>query len=172
MALILKTIPRGVDIPINSLQNLLYTELDLLSYESYPRVYKNPDVNGLTMPESYVGNKDYKEVFFDDKFSLTSFWLADDNRSVSEFTTTTISVVFQVLLDELYPTIPHRADEEFIRDIYNILYNSPRDYDLTNVITGIDNVYSEFDTSQVTWDDMSNFFVCRFDLEAVYDYNC
>jgi len=172
MALVSKTDPKGIDISIGKLQNLLFTELDLLSYESYPRVYKNPDINVLTIPETYIATKDYKEVLFDDKFSLSSFWLVDDNRSIDEFATTTISVVFQVLLDELYPTVPHRADEEFIRDIYNILYNNPYDYDLTNVVTGIDNVYSEFDTSQVTWDDMSNFFVCRFDLEVVYDYNC
>ena len=124
MALVSKTDPKGIDISIGKLQNLLFTELDLLSYESYPRVYKNPDINGLTIPETYIATKDYKEVFFDDKFSLSSFWLVDDNRSIDEFATTTISVVFQVLLDELYPTVPHRADEEFIRDIYNILSRS------------------------------------------------
>lgn len=172
MALIQKTSPRGIDFAINKIQTYLYNELNLADYESYPRAYKNSKVDGGVIPEIYIGENEYKEVFMDDKFDLTSFWLVDDNSTVDEFTTTTVSVVFQALLDELYPTITHRADEEFVNDVYNILYNNPYDYDLTGVVRGVENVYSEFDTSQVTWDDMSEYFVVRFDLEVVYDYTC
>ena len=76
------------------------------------------------------------------------------------------------MLDEVYPTITHRADEEFINEVYNILYNNPYKHELNGVVRGLENVYAEFDTSQVTWDDISEYYVVRFDLEVTYDYLC
>ena len=170
--LIRKTDPKGIDISIDRLQDYVYNNYTASEYESYPRAYKNNRGDGGIIPEVYTSNGDYKETFFDDRFEISSFWLVDDNSSVDELTTTTISVIFQVNIAELYPSITHRADEEFIRDMYNILYDNPWSYKITGISRGIENVYSEFDTSQVQWDDMSDFFVCRFDLEVEYQYYC
>jgi hypothetical protein len=172
MALIRKTNPRGIDVAIDKLQNYLFIELDNADYQSYPRAYKNTKNNGGVIPENYISENEYQEVFMDDNYSLSSFWLVDDNTTIDEFATTTVSVIFQVLLDEVYPTITHRADEEFINEVYNILYNNPYKHELNGVVRGLENVYAEFDTSQVTWDDISEYYVVRFDLEVTYDYLC
>lgn len=172
MALIQKVNPRGIDVAIDKLQNYLFVELNNADYQSYPRAYKNTKNDGTVIPENYISENEYQEVFMDDNFPLSSFWLVDDNSTIDELVTTNISVIFQARLDELYPSITHRADEEFVNTIYNILYNNPYNHDLTGIVRGIENVYAEFDTSQVTWDDMSEYFVVRFDLEVIYDYLC
>lgn len=171
MALVRKISPVGIDVVIDKVQSYIYNNL-VVEHQSYPRVYKNDTNNVGVIPEVYVNENEYSEVFFDDAYTVSSFWLVDDNTSYDEKATTTISVIFQVLLDEAYPSITHRADEEFINDISNILYDNPYNYEITNIVRGIDNVYSEFNRDQVKWDDISNFFVVRFDLEVTYDYNC
>jgi len=179
MSLVQKISPVGIDKSIDALQSYLYGVLiaaGWTKYESYPRAYKNP-LGENTIPEVNVGGNDYKEVLFDDKFSVTSFFLTEDNvtSNTDLVFSQRVSIIFQAVLPELYPAIPHRADAEFIDTIMKAFELS--NYDVTNIISGVDNVYSDLSLrnrlkEQIGLTDMSDFNVVRFDFDLNYEYNC
>ena len=182
MAIIRKTDPVGIDLVIDRLQEYLYSTLTVAAlpvawpnYESYHRVYVNDSKRGV-IPEVYTSNGDYKEVFNTDDFTVTSFWIAGENREVIDqenIYEANISIVFQVdRLNLLFPSVSHRADEELHRQIQQVLKDNQWGYEVTNFITGIDNVYSEFSTDKVDWDDISFKHVVRFNLTVQYEYDC
>jgi len=171
MSVVRKTSPVGVDLRIDKLQNYLYNKLSWTDYESYHRAYKNQKEDSL-IPEVYTSNGNYEEVYFNDNYSATSFFLVDDFRTVEDgdSPTVTVSLVYQVKLDSIYSTT-HRADEELINDITNWIMLSDKGFELTGVVTGVRNVYSELNLEMPKNTDMSNFFVCRFDMSVLYS-NC
>ena len=74
MSLIQKTNPVGLDKIIDGFQAYMYNRLTFTNWEMLPRVYANEDVGGGLIPEYYDSEKEYYEVFYDDDFSLTSFF--------------------------------------------------------------------------------------------------
>jgi len=158
MALILKNSPVGVDKSIDTIQKALYTELvtngTWTNYESYHRAYRNETKNGIK-PEVFTGNgNDYADVYMDDKFTVTSFFLVDNETEIEEdMFTSDISVIFQVNLNKLYTTAPHRFDEEFRNQIVKIFRGLNGTFSFNSITTSIDGVYSGLDTEQVKLND-------------------
>lgn len=178
MSLVKKTLPVGIDIVIDGLQEELYTGLTAkgwTDYESYPRTYKNETKEGL-IPETYTDKGEYKEVYFDDKFNATSFWIAEDVKTQDNDPRfkVNIKVIFQVKLNKLYPTITHRADEEMHKDISSILGNSyVVDRYNTKITTGIKKIYNDEGLiSTKGFEDMSNYHVVKFDIGVDYAFAC
>lgn len=171
-----KTNPVGVDLVIDKFQTDLYNELtknvNWAGYESYHRVYRN-EKGGDTLPEAYTTKGNYKEVLFDDRKSVSSFFLTEERRTYDNATgyyTQDLSVVFQGKLDKLYPSIVTRADEEMIQEIIFAIDRSYWRNRLKEVVTGIDNVYEslKLSTDKKHTDDMSNYSLCRFNFEITY----
>lgn len=184
MALITKLNPIGVDVPIDKIQNDLYTALvtngTWSNYESYHRAYKNETRDGIR-PEVFRGRtgtakneNSYKDVFMDDDFNVTSFFLVPDEIPVTDGSihTPTISIIFQANLPKLYPNAPHRFDSEFHSDVINVLRTLPGDYRYIGIHTSIDDVYTGLDTSKVKWDDMQKFHIVRFEVQVEYSFVC
>ncbi len=175
MGLISKRDPIGIDYVVDVIQSGLYTELCKVwtGYQSYPRSYKNPDGNN-TIPEHYVGENEYVEVLLDDNHSVSSFFLTSDSRSADNFVfEQSVSVIFQADLKELYPNITHRADEEMHKDITNAVESINQDESLVDLVTGVNNVYSELNLvgrlkELVKMDDMSNLHVVKISLLVHY----
>jgi len=170
--MIRKTNPLGIDVIIDKMQ--VYFDKKLLltfpDWENNHRAYKNPLKNGL-IPEVYTANGEYREVFFNDNFVMTSFFLVGDERSYRDgLSTVKISLIVQTNLSLALQDISHRADEELISTFSDVIKQSIWAKNFANTITGIDNVYSEFDKSKIKYDDMSNFHVVRFDfVDVSYD---
>ena len=180
MSLVRKISPVGIDTSIDEVQVSLFNHLTntalWTNYESYPRAYKNP-LGDNTIPEVATDDEEYKEVLFDDKFRATSFFLTEDNAvSNGEVFTQRVSIIFQGILTELYPTITtHRADAEMLDDVMRAFEKT--NYTVTNIITGVDNVYSDLDLrarlkEHIDLTDMSQFHVLRVDFEVQYTYDC
>ncbi len=177
MALILKNSPVGVDKSIDTIQKALYTELvtngTWTNYESYHRAYRNETKNGIK-PEVFTGNgNDYADVYMDDKFTVTSFFLVDNETEIEEdMFTSDISVIFQVNLNKLYTTAPHRFDEEFRYQIVKIFRGLNGTFSFNSITTSIDGVYSGLDTEQVKLNDTHPCHVVRYELTANYTHAC
>lgn len=177
MSLVSKTAPIGIDIPVDKIQRALYTDLvtngPWLSYESYHRAYENDHEEGIR-PEVFTINNDYKEVFMDDAFNVTSFFIVDQDRLINngEEFRSDISIIFQVQLDKLLPLVLHRADEEFNNQVSNVLSNLGYGYELLGMEQGIDNVFAEFDQDQIKYEDLQPYYVVRFNLSVPYSYDC
>lgn len=177
MALITKDSPVGVDVAVNTIQNALYTGLvtngTWTNYESYPRAYRNETKNGIK-PEIFTGNgNDYVDAFSNDKFTVTSFFLTNNETVVNDdMFTSDISVIFQVDLNKLYTRPPHRFDEEFRNQIVKIFRDLNGYFSFVSAVTDIDSVYEGIDTSQVQITDTHPCHVVRFELTANYQHAC
>jgi hypothetical protein len=176
MALIQKLNPQGIDIPIDEFQGYLFGSLGFADYESYPRVYLNPNERGR-LAEYYDGNKEYKEVLYSDKHEITSYFLVDETRDLiedGEIVETTVSLIVQANVLNLFPLVAHRADEELNNLIhsYSVAYYNNRVFRLTSIENGVENVYREIDTSRLKTEDMSEQYIVRFNYRVRYYPTC
>ena len=180
MAKYQRTNPIGLDSVISRFQNYIFSNLKIggvavSSWECFDRVYKNPRRGNRIAPEHFTGGKDYKEVLYSDKFSMTSFFVADDSVSIDEgVNTQDVSLIVQCNLKELYPLIDHRADEE-IRNAFMLLANSYGFFDeftLTGLETSPDNVFREFYTNNIKLEDMSEKHCFRLNFSVKYTPDC
>lgn len=175
MAIIRKSNTVGRDKPIDNLQAYLFSKLAFTNWQSYPRIYKNPK-DGTLIPEKYTEGGEYEEVYFDDNVNVSSFFVAsdevlnDDNFAYS----TNISIVFQVDLNKVYPSVTDkRPDELFNNDVSFWLNRNPNGFKFQGFVTGINQVYSGLNIEKPKLDDMSNFHVVRFNLfNPSFDYHC
>ena len=146
MALVLKDNPVGIDFRIDQIQRKLFTELTVnqdkvwTNYESYHRAYKNESQQGK-VPEVYVGEGEYKELFTNEEFSATSFFLVDNSKPFASKYTVSVSLIYQVILNEIYPSISHRADEE-VHAAVAIALEKCTQLQITSLVTSIADVYT------------------------------
>lgn len=185
MALITRDTPKSIDCTIDRLQRGAYKYLTNVigwtNYDSYPRVYKSwrkkrGTDNEVLKPEWSLGRYgDNIDVLFNDKVSATSFIIVDDKRNVSNGSySAKISWIFSANLEELYNVKNNREDEDLIVDISNSIEKSGEwsSVKIESIITGVKNVYDEFDLDGLLNSDIQKRFVCRFDLIIQYDLIC
>ena len=106
---------------------------------------------------------------------MSSFFLASEVRtSDGYYTATDVAWIFAADLTKLYPTTTHRADEEFSNKIeFNARkYSSYDMFKFNGSESGVTNVYREFIKDQITFDDMSNQHVRRFNFRVKYSPDC
>lgn len=169
MSLVQKISPINEDVVIATIQTHLYNNLlakGITRYESYERIYVN---NGS--PEVYLKNGQYKEVFYDSNFYLTSFFVLGEAKTFNENEdiTADLSIIFQANLTKLFTSITHRPDAELHSYILQSLSGIPANFKIKELITGIDNVYNGFEFKNEQYlDDISNSHLCRVNLEIQY----
>ncbi len=175
MGLILRTNPTGIDKAIQRHQKGIYAYLTgkvgWTEYNCYGRVYKNETMNGLN-PEAFITGVEYDELFFNDKFNITSFYIVGDIIQYDEVLKVKLSMIYQAKLSKLFPAVTHRADEEMHAEIRQYLGYNRYQVEFKEMSTGISNVYREFDKSKIKWDDMSDFHVVRFETELAFEEEC
>jgi len=177
----------GIDTVINNINWLVYNEFGWKSddpyfpvnYTAYHRALKNPRNGGL-VPEIYKINQnrfekgEYSEVLYDDTLCASSFFYVDDNQTPVDngrLFNTTLSMVFQVNLNKVAENIKHRGDSEIHRIAVNAI-NKSLYGNVSGLVTGISNVYSEFDQSQIQFTDMHPFHCFRVDIDVNYEFGC
>lgn len=172
MALIQKTNPVGLDREIDDFQVYAYAKLGFSDWACYPRVYAVPnrDQKGL-IPAHFDSGIDYTEVFSDDRVNVSSFFFrSSDVKRVDKGYQCDVAWIFQCDLPALFPLIQHRADEE----LASLVCQASNDYAMESRFEyqsteyGINNVYREFDKTQVKLDDLSDRHVVRFNYKVYY----
>lgn len=176
MALIQKINPVGLDVKIDSFQSYLYETLAFTDWQCYPAIYSvptssNSDYRGL-IPAHFENGIDYKEVYTNDEYNLSTFFYTEEDESFQEWTgKTVVSLICQVKLDELFPSVAHRANTEFITAVINASndYSGFETFSLISVKKKFKEVYKEFVTWQIELTNMQPYFVVRFEYEVYYD---
>ena len=173
MILTRKISPKGIDINVDAIQVHLNSLISWTNFNSYPRIYKEETEQGIK-PMNYTSNGDYVDVFTNDNLNGSIFFYNEDTRNAVNgyFNDVTLSMVVQLDLDALYPNVTHRPDEEAHNDIIIALKKLMPTVTINALITGLNNVYSEFSTTQVQLDDISKFHVFRIDMSVVVDNDC
>lgn len=170
----------GIDCAIKFAQDIIYAHLNPIwnaQWNCYPRIYKNKkytqEDGEFFVPEFLDGDFEYtQDTLFDDRVDVTSFFLVGDVRPFeNDNATATVSLIFSCLIDKLYNEV-QKPDEKMHRDIIAALKMLPQQWELTDLKTGVDQVYSEFLKRGLKYSDMSKRHLCRFDLDVTYSYNC
>ena len=179
MALLRKIAPVGLDLRIDQFQSRQFASIGFTEdqWQSYPRVYLNEKtINGKRgyIPEFFKSEgADYEEVYFDDSFDLSTFFYQHTRTGYDKQTgTVRVSQIIQAQLDRLFPSAPHRFDEELkgMFEGYAIRKFPSRDqFKLVDTFTTIDEVYRDFLFDHLKYDDMHPFYVVR--LEYLVRYN-
>jgi hypothetical protein len=177
--IIAKLNPVGLDERIALIQKALHDGLEQkgwTNYYAYERVYINPQkiLNQTSnIPELYNGNNNYREVYYNDKHNAESYFITPNTRSVeSDYVSVSLGVIFQLDLSKIYPDIDHRADEEAHNDVMNVLTKISYIGNVTEIVTGVENVYSGLDTDSVQLTDMQPCHVFRINFTTQYLSKC
>jgi hypothetical protein len=181
--------PYGIDLLIQDIQKELYEELGLIwqgDIDGYGKVYRNPVNTGLDTPEAYATSKiitpewfnaekqDYESVFYDDNKSCVFCFLIDDkDDSDDEYIfNNNCKVVFMLDLDEIYGYVPQRQDSksqvDAIRILRNISYNR---YQVGGIERRIENIFREFSSKEVKFDNMDKRHVFAVNITLNYFIN-
>lgn len=183
MSNVVKLNPVGIDKPITQLQTYLYGKLITLwglsdlTLNMYGRAYNNATADGYA-PEIYVGNKEYNEVFYDDKFFATSFFGKGDEIKVNA--TTVIADVFLIFMLDLSRVKPgtNRNDEECHVDVQRLVTPLWGEFNCTGIVTGIDKVFAEYSgwrkSEAIKFTDTHPQHCFRLNFKLLYDpyINC
>ena len=183
MSLVQKIGAKGIDVEIAKIQsrvyNTLITEYNWQDYNSYERVYLNIR-KGVLIPELYTGtssasNNEYRPIYFNDTVTAESYFIVDPVRSFGERFEATVGMVFQMNLQKMFPTIEHRPDEQAHEEVFTAMKTAvPGDIGETfiSLATGIDDVYSGLDTTEIQATDMQPCHVFRYNFNLNFDFNC
>ena len=163
-----KVNPVGVDVAIQKLQNHLFSKLDWDNCEVFGRVYKLKSEKGL-VPRAFIDNKDYKDVFTDDRKTSTIFFVDEDKHTTKEGIKfeCDVKIVFMVDLKKAIPEITHRADMEVEQQVVELI-RSRSNFKINALEKGLEIVLKEFNKENLEKTDMQPFHV--FSISGVIDY--
>lgn len=174
--------PCGIDISIQEFQNKLHTglvtawSLDSVSekeYLCYDRCYRNQTKNGF-IPEVYNGRNEYKQVLFNDKVKVLSFFGIGNSSEYNQFeqlNTTDVHLIFFVNLKAIKGGTG-RLDEEVRQDVQSICNREANGLILTSIEIGIDNILSEYSGASdlMKYRDLNPYHAFRFNFSLTYDF--
>lgn len=173
----------GIDKAINELQTVLFNalivawDLDPAMYNCYPRCYRNQQSANGYVAELYIGDKEYKEAYYNDKVSATSFFGISTSERISEgdnIMTAEVHLVFMINLSECRPGAD-RNDEQARLDVQTILdkQGAVRGWFVKRQILGIEKCLAEYPGSRQSEGlrfraDTHPAHIFRFDIEISY----
>jgi hypothetical protein len=145
MGNLIKYNPVGLDVVIDNIQRKVYELKDLWGVEldGYPRCQILMREGKKTI-EAYLGNDEYSgSLIFAEENKF--FMLAGESieHISNTYYKTTIEIYFILDLDQIYPSIQHRADEEVRVDVLNVL-NAIQGINVLKVEHNTDKVFARF----------------------------
>lgn len=174
----------GIDIPIQKYQGVLYNAIKTAwtvndqTFNMYGRAYRNQDKeNNSYTPEIYNANNEYSDAYFDDKLSGSAFWgMGETTKVTGGDVNANVFLIFMVNLDKVKPGTT-RNDEEVRNDIERIVLTPNYGFELTGIITGIDQVFKEFSgyktVKGIKFRDMQPWHCFRLNFQINYNiYDC
>jgi hypothetical protein len=160
---------------VQGLQKKLDAKVDWLekAFGVAYREQKRSDLEGRE-PQIYLGGKEYISVWPDDSVEGMCFFDVEDeiglNQEDKRNFTATVNIVFFVNLETAYPSLLHRADAEARQAVINVLFKYGHGWQLTNVVKGVENVYSRYNWNYPEAKiDKEPFHVFALECEVTFD---
>lgn len=172
--------PVGINVAIKKLQTNLFPKLlsrwgiTETQYESYGLVYRNK-VGTQYIAEAYIGNNEYKEVYWDDTKAAISWFGLSGQITFDKLNKANVHLVFFVNLSKLKPTATHRADEDVRNDVQKLFGNTLNSFSYEGCELWLDNVLKEYPGSRrderLSAVDMHPIHCFRINLTLLYSTN-
>lgn len=165
----------GIDTVIQSIQTTLYNELVnewVDDIDAHGRVYKNiSSTDSSILPQWYMGNGEYKDVYYNDQFSASFMFVDNDNHDTEDemVFTTNVRVVFMLDLKRVKPNEPGRADMITQNDVVEILRNNAFNrFSITGITKGVSNVFRGFKTDGIKFSDIQPYHCFSVNIDLSY----
>lgn len=165
--------PKRIDKEIQFIQTQIYEKVGWSNIDIYGRVHKNPHKTKGLIPEFYLGDNEYKEVFQNDVKNATIFFIDDNLATVQDgnnLLKSKIKIVCFVNLEKCFEGITHRADTESELHLLKIVKNC-RMFELTGIEKGIGTIFREFNTTGIEKTNMQPMHVFALVGELKYKIN-
>lgn len=156
--ILLKNNPKGIDIPIQRVQKLIYSRLKAIwgitdnDWNCYGRCYRNKDEQGKYLPEAYTGQqgKEYTDVLYSDKVLCTSFFGESDKTKqlVGGLQQSEVHLIFCINAKQVKNILQHRGDSEIHNDVLTVIGQNGGVSDV-NVQQWFDSVFREYTSNKV-----------------------
>lgn len=164
----------GIDKEIQSIQNVLYDSLIakwVNDLDGHGRVYKNIDQEGKMFPQWYMGQREYKDVYYNDRYSGVFMFVDGDNHTTEDEVvySADVKVVFMLDLSRVLPSEVDRADMFAQNDVVEILRNNAFNrFKITGITKGVKNVFQGFNTERIKFTDMQPYHCFSVNLNLTY----
>jgi len=167
--------PVGLDSVISKIQAVI-SQLQWGSLITiYPRCYR-AERDGKTTIEHYFGNGEYERVIYAEGNKAFFEQVENISKENNNTFSTVLDVFFVLNLNDIYPNISHRADNEVHNDVLSVFPNVNTKSGIVEVdslITDIQDVYNGLEYRQN--DDIQPFhcFKVRLDIKfKLTQINC
>lgn len=165
--------PKGIDIPIQTLQTRLYSDLNWSNSDFYGRLFKYKKENGY-FPVWYASGGEYKDVLVSDTKNAVLFFLADDESTSKEgliFKTKVKIVVMANLQKIVSDNTSGRADTETQQQVLKSIRKSKNMVIDSGIETGIENILKGYDISSLNLADLQPFHCFSINGTITYHFN-
>jgi len=167
--------PKGIDNPIQLIQNHLYSKLGWENIEAYGRVFKLQTDKGFA-PRAFLSGKEYKDVFTNDAKTASVFFICDDQHATKEgvLFTVKVKIVFMVNIKKIVTNLESRGDTDVQEQAISTLLKM-RSFNFNGEIeTQIEEIFKGFSTESIKLTDMQPYHVFSLNGEVSYTYqgNC
>lgn len=142
-------------------------------FKFFPRVNRNQDKAAGFIAELYLGNGEYKEVYWDDTLWGCTWFGLGPRISHEVDQVYNVHLVTFANLTKLYPAVQHRADAE-IRQVYMDIFRAPiLGFTLDSTEIWLQNVLREYPGSRrddrLRKADMGDVHAFRLNLSLRFD---
>lgn len=167
MTVFAKSPAYGLEVSISKLQNVIETNLGWLGTNNiYGLIFKNAKKDDI-VPEAWISNNEYKQVFINDKSTSQVGFLPIDRNVLAK--TATVQVIVTIDLQKAYGA-SIRDNERVYLDFQNIIER--RNLVIEDSFKqGIQDVFSGFRTDNIKYLDMQPFDCFSFDIQMSYPNN-
>ena len=174
MTVFAKDTTYGLESIIKDCQTFLNTKLSSLwsgTIEVYGLLEKKLK-NDIIVPEAWkgtaIGNKEYSEVFINDKVAATIGFVTT-SRSLIPYKSATVDIIFTILLNKIYPNSTTRDKEKALLEAEKALEKFGGINEIIEVKEGVNDVFSGFDTDRIKYRDFHPWYVFSFSAELLYN---
>ena len=159
----------GIDKQIKRVQDYLsdsFADIWANTIAVYGRAIETEGTNGKVL-EVWTGKKDYKQLFINDKQSAVIGFKVIDRNIDSDRLKATVDIIFSVNVNDVLGTNEY-LDEKVLMQAYQMINKCGYTEGVTEIKTGIDNVFAGYYTENIKHRDMAPFHIFSFTTQIEY----
>jgi len=168
MTVIAKITAYGLDKIIKLIQTNIDNKLRWLdTVNIYGKVQRTEKEEGF-YPEVWSSENEYKEIFIDDNVgAIIGFYVKSPRTIDGYYKDVEVDVICTCDLKKIFGNT-NRDDERAFNELFDILASTTYVDSLNSMKEGIENVFTDFDTSLIKYRDMQPFYVFSININIRY----